>query len=185
MSQLATDLKAILGTTSGQGWLVFMDKIKNDLPFLAVGRPTNGDIQNSEIGAAGCKSWNEYIKKVLNWNPNTWRAWQLAFKIVLEHPYLRELDLTPSAIKTISENTDNFPSSLDEYNAYKADTKKKASDARELEITTLRKRLSRLDAEIIVLRNNSTALKADNTSLNKRINEFNAQSWFTRAFARP
>lgn len=116
MSQVTDRFKALLGAETGNGWIQFMDEVNIEMPFLfGAGRPTKQQIEQSEIGRSGCSSWSEYIEKVLNWNVSQWRAWMRAFKVVQQHAYLRQLNITASAINTLNAKSESFPESLSAY----------------------------------------------------------------------
>jgi len=185
MSELSNDLKSILGAESGSEWLTFMDRIACDLPFLLHrGRPTSSAVAGSEIGAAGCKSWSEYIEKELLWNVNTWRAWQRAYSKVLEFPYLRDLELTASAINALNAKCDVFPADLDAHSALTSSLAVKASDDAANTLKGLKQRIAELeqaqkekDIEFEVLGNRFASLQI-------RVRDFKRLNWFSRIFAK-
>lgn len=124
------DLKAklleLLGAESSGGWLVFMDELRIQLPFLFLkedktgkpGRPMKELIAESYIGEHGFKSWEAMVKHKdgLNWSYDTYKKWRLAYNLVGKHPYLRELDLTYSQINTRNLTKDpEFPASIEEW----------------------------------------------------------------------
>jgi hypothetical protein len=144
-------------------WLNFMDEIHAQLPLiLRVGKPKTEDIENCIIGQSGFKSWKEMVEapqpEGFGWNYSTFDAWKRAYKLVLEHAYLRELELTASQINTIyRESKPNFPQALDEFNAFSEVRKQKQL---ELHQNSLK------DAQ-----NRNKELESNNKDLEKKLEE--------------
>jgi len=182
MSELSNDLKSMLG----DDWLKFMDRIAVDLPFLLNrGRPTASDIKISEIGAAGCKSWSEYIEKELNWNVNTWRAWQRAYSKVLEFPYLRDLELTASAINALNAKSDEFPADLDAHSALTSSLAVKSTNDAAETLKGLRERIRDLEQAQKSDAEQFNVLRNRFASLQSRVRAYESLNWFSRLFAKP
>jgi hypothetical protein len=121
----------MLDPKSSYKWLNFMDDIHAKLPLiLRVGKPKTEDIEACIIGEAGFASWKKMVEAPqpdgFGWNHSTFVAWKRAYKVVLEHPYLRDLELTASQINTINrESNPDFPKTLDEFNAFSGARKEK------------------------------------------------------------
>jgi len=161
MSELANSLRSLLGAESSGEWVRFMDKIAVELPFLLKrGRPTAAAISDSEIGTAGCKSWSDYIEAKLNWNTSTWRAWQRAYTVVSEFPYLRELELSASAVNALKAKSDQFPPDLSAYNALRAEMEVNADKTRSNSLTALKQHVQSLEQDLNTLSNESAVYKA-------------------------
>lgn len=97
-------------------WIEFMDSIHDAMPFLFTpGRPTNEQIESSEIGHTHHENWSEYLRWELDWNESGWRAWIRAYKVVLTYPYLRDLDVTASIINSRKSKLDSFPDSAEKW----------------------------------------------------------------------
>jgi len=185
MSELSNDLKSILGAESGAEWLTFMDRIACDLPFLLNrGRPTAAAIAGSEIGVSGCKSWSEYIEKELSWNVNTWRAWQRAYSKVLEFPYLRDLELTASAINALNAKAKEFPADLDAHSALTSSLAVKSADDAANTLKALRERIRELERAQMADAEQFNALRNRFATLQARVSAFKILNWFSRIFAK-
>ena len=151
MSALTIKLKTLLGTESADSWLVFMDEIALNLPFLFdVGRPSAEQIADSEIGDAGFKSWKDYVEKGLGWKISAWEAWRRAYKTVQDHPYLRDLEPTVSAINKTSAvgGKDAFPADVDAWKAGQKEVVNRATEAKSLSLAAAKKRVIELEAVI-------------------------------------
>lgn len=171
MSGLSNNLKILLGTESAGKWFEFMSKVGDELPFLLTrGRPTKVEIAMSEIGRSGCTSWSEYIENELSWNVSTWRAWQRAYSIVVKYPYLRDLELSASAINTLNTKADVFPLDINAYKLARAGLSAHNEKAKAESIGALKKRVSGLKGEV--------------KALEGRINTHNGKSWFFRLFSK-
>jgi len=130
--QQLEELKDLLGTESGDKWISFMDYVHRELSLiLKRGKPKKIDIENSIIGKAGFQSWREMIEESekkggLGWNYGSFDLWKRSYSVVLEYPYLRELELTASQINTIKkESKPNFPKSMDEFKRFSGVRKEK------------------------------------------------------------
>ena len=139
-------IKALLGTESGAAWIVFMDYIYTELSEVLgkQGKPTKQAIESSLIGQAGFKSWKDMVeteekKGGLGWNYASFDSWKRAYKMVLAHPFLRELEITASQINTLNRESKKFntpfPSSLDEYSGI---TEQRADKQKELHQNSLK-----------------------------------------------
>ena len=149
MSALTTKLKTLLGTESADSWLVFMDEIALNMPFLfEVGRPSAEQIADSEIGEAGFSSWKNYVEKGLGWKMSAWEAWRRAYKTVQDHSYLRDLEPTVSAINKTSADggKDAFPANVDAWKSGQKEVVRKAADAKALSLAAAQKRVIELEA---------------------------------------
>jgi len=161
MSDLSISLRSLLGAESAGEWIYFMDKIGAELPFLlSRGRPTATAIADSEIGASGHKSWSSYIEHELHWNVNTWRAWQRAYTLVAKYPYLRDLELSASAINSLNAKSNKFPADLESYNSAKAEIKTNADATKAESLSALKQRVLSLEENNSELSSELIALKA-------------------------
>jgi len=105
-------LKVILGAASREGWLHFMDYACQQMNFLMKrGRPSNAAISESIVGRAGYKTWEGFIHHELRLRPSTWKVWKKAYRVLIEHGYLRSMEVTPAQINKVAEHTKNgaFP----------------------------------------------------------------------------
>jgi len=167
MSLISNRLKILLGAEADDGWIDFMDAVHLDLPFLfKAGRPTSKEIEDSEIGAAGHKSWSSYIEKELKWKGSQWRAWMRAFKLVLEHPYLKSQGLTASAINTMNNKSDDFPSTAQKFNEIKADETRNVEKKRLESLAQTRRYLE--------------AVTLERDALKSQVSAFNQSPWFKK-----
>lgn len=157
METTTNKLRSLLGADAS--WMQFMDEIRQSMPFLLEqGRPTSEQIQNSPIGEAGYTSWKDYVESELNWNQHSWRAWQKAYKHVLQHPWLREVEATASQINT-RFNKENAPDSVDEWQLKPSQKPSEAS--------LLSDELNHVKQENARLRGENDALKASIGQINE------------------
>ena len=170
---VASKLKDLLGAETPSGWIRFMDAVHAEFPFLFNdGRPPKKDIENSEIGRAGYSSWGEYINKELEWNESQWRAWMRAYKVLLEFEYLRELELTASAINTAKQRAGKmnqpFPATRVEFLELK--------DAAAAEVE--RKR----EESMAQLKRDLEAVTEERDYLLGQVQAFNKLPWYKKLF---
>ena len=196
------ELLTALGSENNPSqWLVFMNTAKQHLPFLfESGRPTRQQIEISIIGQLGFASWSEMIetdqdKQGLSWSVNSWKQWSKAYKVVLQHSYLTEMNLTASAVMTLQSlfKDIDFPANAEELEQAKAAiAEKKKSDEAE-KVSSLKARVLELEKELIaanakieVLNSNSqdlaaivdsvTQLKAENAILSTKCEQLQFRS---------
>jgi len=188
MAETATsiELKTMLGTEIPGAWVKFMDRVFDTMPFLASrGRPSTEQIKNSEIGAAGCSSWKQYVHEVLDWNYSTWNAWNRAYALIQKHEYLRDLKLNSSQINSLYNDTKgDFPATESEYRAYQDAAAEAKRQLEEANIKSLKAEITRLQEELQTSR--SEALEAREKLLNQEaaIAKFNAIPWYRKPFFR-
>ncbi len=115
----------LLGSESSSKWIDFMDYIHDHLAqILRRGKPKKSDIENSIIGKAGFSSWSEMVEAPtlgggLGWNVASFDSWKRAYNLVLEFEYLRNLELSASAINTIYRETKpDFPKSETDFKSF-------------------------------------------------------------------
>ena len=209
-------LRDILGTESGNAWLDFMDYAHEVLAGIvdSRGKPTKEAIENSIIGEAGFDSWKGMIEAPvaaggLGWNNSAWDSWKRAYRVVLAHPYLRDMELSTSQINTVHRETkdseEGFPANTEAMNAYLngraadiadrqanslADAKKRINEL-ELALSTLTSDLEnsskvseQLAADLATSKQSITELAAKYASLRDQAIAFNAMSIFKRPFQR-
>lgn len=168
------ELLTALGSENNPSqWLVFMNTAKQHLPFLfESGRPTKAQIENSIIGQLGFNSWAEMIeadqdKRGLSWSVNSWKLWSKAFKVVNQHEYLCDMNITASAVMRLASDFKNveFPSSLEELEQARSAIvqKKKADDAEK--VSSLKARVLELEKELIAANAKIEALDASKQGL--------------------
>jgi hypothetical protein len=144
----------MLDPKSSYKWLNFMDDIHAKLPLiLRVGKPKTADIEACIIGEAGFSSWKKMVEAPqpdgFGWNHSTFVAWKRAYKVVLEHPYLRDLELTASQINTINrESNPDFPKSLDEFNEFSEARKEKQVEQHQNSLKDAKNRNTELENEV-------------------------------------
>jgi hypothetical protein len=169
MSQVTEKFKSLLGAETGNGWIKFMDEVNAEMPFLfGAGRPTKEQIQNSEIGRCGHASFAEYVEKSLNWNVSQWRAWMRAFKVVQKHSYLRQLNITASAINTLNSKSDVFPASLSDYENQRSEIVADQQNRQDNSLSDAKRINAELTAEIERLKREMAA--------------FNKLPWYKKLF---
>lgn len=188
MSVLTTQLKTMLGTESTDGWITFMDMIALNMPFLFErGRPTTEQIANSEIGQAGYKSWKEYVVDALGWKVSAWEAWRRAYQIVQEHPFLKDVDPSVSAVNRVAadKGKEAFPASIEDWEKEQADVKQRAveSNAKSLSaankmIESLRLTIEALERDDILKDERIDALEEEAIVLRK----YKALPWYKKLF---
>jgi len=127
-TEQAHEMVRMLGTESAGGWLYFMHYAHRQLHGIidSRGKASAERIRESFIGRAGFSGWFEMIEAPiseggLGWNISKWKQWQRAFRLVRSNPYLEQLDLTPSQINTLyNETKPEFPTDLAGYEAHQA-----------------------------------------------------------------
>lgn len=153
----AQELRESLGAESAGLWVFFMKKVEATLPFLmsSSGRPSSDLVRRSVIGQAGFRSWADMVEASpdsggLGWSIDSWKAWKRAYKIVTEHPYLEQLNMTASEINTLSREFQPFPASAEALEQAKQDRQTKLEAKRGNSVSALRnqidERQSALDA---------------------------------------
>jgi hypothetical protein len=91
-------LSDMLALERKNGWIDTVDFCYQNIPFLGKhGTPSNHEIQYSLVGQQGFKSWKAFIEH-LGWSYDKWKKWRKAYSIVIKYPYLRELQVSMSAI---------------------------------------------------------------------------------------
>jgi myosin heavy subunit len=198
MTYQVNKMVEILGTESGNAWLDFMDYTHEVLAGIVDkrGAPSAETIANSIIGEAGFTSWKAMIQAStaeggLGWNLSSWDLWKRAYRIVQQHPYLRELELTASEIKTLhNETKDSFPADLEAFNDYQANrmeiieskrqnslsNAKKVNDELVLELSTLKEQVSHLSQQLETSSQDNQRLSADLTTSTKSITDLTAEN---------
>jgi hypothetical protein len=130
-------------------WIAFMDAIHSAMPFLfSPGRPTNLQIESSEIGQAKCENWSDYLVLELGWNESGWRAWIRAYKVVLAYPYLRQLNVTASLINIRKSKLETFPETAEKWHELENKVRTKKSQKKQLNIE---ERLLILERQVITM----------------------------------
>lgn len=153
------ELLLSLGTENNPSqWIVFMNTVKEHLPFLfESGRPTKTQIENSIIGYLGFSSWSKMIAAPtesggLAWNVNSWKLWSKAFKHVNEYPYLANMDLTANAVMTLKTMfKEEFPESLEELEQAKQDLEDSKAQNQTKTIKDLNEQVKQLQSEVLTL----------------------------------
>jgi hypothetical protein len=153
-TEFADILRSKLGAEARGQWLEFMDYIQSRLGFLlqSAGRPTKESIDQSIIGQAGFESWSDMIEYSpayggLGWSVDSWKSWKKAYRVVQEHEYLKDLDMTASEINTIARTCKPFPSSEIDLRAFQEGRKKDLEEKRGNSITGLQNQVSALSTE--------------------------------------
>ena len=157
--QAHTELLQALGSENNPAqWIDFMRTVFKYFPFLMrdSGAPTNQQIENSAIGQLGFKSWSAMIKAPreeggLNWSWNNWKQWKKAFKVVNQHEYLCDMNITASAVMRLASDFKDveFPTSLEELEQAKSAIaqKKKVDEAEK--VSSLKARVQELEQKLI------------------------------------
>jgi hypothetical protein len=148
-TQFAQDLREALGAESAGLWIFFMDKIRATLPFLldSAGRPKADAVRSSAIGAAGFDSWFSMVEASpeqggLGWSIDSWKAWKRAYSVVIQHGYLRNLELTASEINTLSREIQPFPTTQEVLESAKLERKQQLAAKRGNAVSALRSQLN-------------------------------------------
>lgn len=198
MTHQVQKLVQILGTESGNAWLNFMDYTHEILAGIVDkrGAPSAETIENSIIGEAGFSSWKAMIEAPtehggLGWNISSWDLWKRAYRIVNQYPYLRDLELTASEIKTLhTETKDSFPADLEAFNEYHANrmefiqskrqnslsNAKKINDELVLELSTLKEQVANLSQQLETSSLENQRLHADQTNHINKITDLTAEN---------
>lgn len=173
-TQLAATLRERLGSESQGQWILFMDEISQQLPFLlgGAGRPTAESIESSAISRAGFTSWREMIETApqrggLGWSYDTYKSWKKAYAVVLAHPFIRELALTASEVNTIARESEQWPDSPEALERFREERKSTLNARRENSVQALQAQLEQkrveeegLRTELAVARSRAADLEA-------------------------
>ncbi|MBN46616.1 MULTISPECIES: hypothetical protein [unclassified Methylophaga] len=103
-------LSDMLALERKNGWIDTVEFCYQNIPFLGKhGTPSNQEIQCSLVGQQGFKSWKAFVEH-LGWSYDRWKNWRNAYSIVIKYPYLRELQVSKSAITNTHRTLKNdFP----------------------------------------------------------------------------
>lgn len=144
------ELIEALGTENNPAqWLLFMQAVTKLLPeILKKGRPTAEAINKSVIGQLGFSSWQAMLEAPvsaggLGWNVSAWRAWRRAWGVVQANQWLLEAGLTSSEVNTLAteQKGENFPKSLEEFEALKEGRSAALEHAKANSLTKLKQQL--------------------------------------------
>ena len=158
-----------------------MDLINNELSvILKRGKPSKNEIDNSVIGRSGFSSWKEMVETTvekggLGWNISGWNSYRRAYRIVQQHSYLRETDLSASMISTLSRELSEFPNSLDELREYIEEREKQQEYRQKNSLKNASETISQLQAEIVLLKkkiDSQSDLERLNNDLNNELQSF-------------
>lgn len=158
-----------------------MDLINDELSvILKRGKPSTNEIDNSIIGRSGFQSWKAMIETDvarggLGWNISGWNAYRRAYRIVQQHSYLRETDLSASMISTLSREISEFPHSLDELSEYIEEREKQQEYRQKNSLKNASQTISQLQAEIVRLKKkivSQSDLERLNNDLNNELQSF-------------
>ena len=181
MTPTTNKFKSLLGAETADGWIVFMDAVKAELPFLFdSGRPSKQQIAESEIGRTGHTSWADYVEKELAWNTSQWRAWMRAYKVILDNEYLRDLDLSSSAINTMSRKVDEFPDSAEAWNKQREAVQSDQDDRQANSLADAKRINAELRSELDRLTGELDTAVAENESLHNKMKAFNLMKWYQK-----
>lgn len=160
MNQIDT-LKELLGAESGSSWVAFMDYVGTELAqVLRRGKPRKQDIEESIIGNAGFTSWSEMIETPtaqggLGWNLAAWDSWKRAYSVVQQYPYLRDLELTASAINTAQRETKpDFPATLEAWNDHQGQREQLQVERQQNSLADAKKMVGQLETQLAEALNN-------------------------------
>lgn len=105
-------------------WLEFMDTMNEVLPeILSAGRPSKSAIQSCLIGRMGFDSWKAMIEAPtaqggLGWSVSGWNSFRRAYRVVSQHPYLRDKNLRSGWINKYAHQWgEDFPTSSEAFDA--------------------------------------------------------------------
>jgi len=184
MSTEIDKLIEILGTESGNAWLNFMDYTHEILAdvIASKGKPTQETISESIIGQAGFTSWKGMVETSvssggLGWNISAWNQWKRAYRVVKRHPYLRDVEVTPSQINTLwNELKEEFPTDLEGFEACQLKRKADIEERQANSLANAKARISELeelvrqkDQSITLLTTTMETLKEANDSLEAKL----------------
>lgn len=172
---LRTKLLELLGAESAGGWLIFMDELKMQLPFLfqdSPGRPEKELIDESYIGKNGFNTWSQMVvdKDGLNWSYDTYKKWRSAYNLVCKHDYLRDLGLTYSQINTRNLTKDPaFPVSIEEWQEDVKRVKASQNDKKAKSLAAANNKNQKLSLDLEVANALLVEARLDNSRLNLNV----------------
>lgn len=166
------ELVEALGTENKPNqWMVFMETVEKHLPLMMnAGRPTKDEIDNCIIGQLGFTSWREMIESPtseggLDWSYNSWKAWLKAWNVVKEATYLRNEQLTASAVNKLKKELGDVPDNEDSYQEAVLALQKEKEEEAANAVPALKQRVKELEHELIIKGAENDALENLNREL--------------------
>lgn len=155
-------------------WMQFMEAIEQHLPLLGnAGRPSKSEVESSLIGQWGFSSWTAALetpveKGGFGLSVSAWRQHVNAWALVKTHPYLRELQISPSMLMRHKAAFTPFPDSAEALQAAigraKADsTVATPTDAES--VAELQLRIAQLEKDLAVANGQREQLEKDHNAL--------------------
>lgn len=158
-----SDLLAALGSENNPAqWMDFMDTVRSHLPdVLSRGRPSSDAIKKSLIGKFGFTTWRQMVEAPtdqygLGWSWSAWRQWSRAWKIIEDHPALRNVQITAAQTNKLAElvKAENvqFPESEAELNRFREQLDADRIERKEKDKAAEAAKLQNLESEIAELK---------------------------------
>lgn len=181
------DLVAALGTEHiPNQWMQFMATVRRHLPdVLSRGRPSQESIARSIVGQHGFASWREMVEAPrdqlgLGWSWSAWRQWSRAWRVVEDHPWLREQPMTAAQVNALSDKFRQtgveWPDSAEALEAMQQQLGEQRAQRREEGRAALAARLQELEERVPALEARATELEAARAAAAARVADLEAQA---------
>lgn len=140
-------------------WLIFMTTCEEILPEVmqAKGRIPDETIKSSLIGRFGFKKWEDMLQAPVSLNglglgKEKWRKFRAAWRVVNEHPYLKNLPLSYVAVNDLAGEAKRleieFPSDLQDYKEFRAKAQQRKAEEKQQKLGDLQTEIAGLKAKV-------------------------------------
>lgn len=140
-------------------WLIFMTTCEEILPevMAAKGRIPDETIKSSLIGRFGFNRWEEMLQAPVSLNglglgKEKWRKFRAAWRVVNEHPYLKNLPLSYVAVNDLATEAKRleieFPADLQAYKEFRAKAQQRKAEEKQQKLGDLQAEIAGLKAKV-------------------------------------
>lgn len=141
-------------------------------------------IKSSLIGRFGFKRWEEMLQAPVSLNglglgKEKWRKFRAAWRVVNEHPYLKNLPLSYVAVNDLAGEVKRleieFPADLQAYKNFRAQAQQRKAEEKQQKTADLQAEIAGLKAKVQEQEKLIAGLQGENRILNENNKEISAK----------